>query len=57
MKTGETVGFAVVDDHGYIVNGAILSRKDARAWKNELNDDKEYEAHSPHRIARVVLDK
>lgn len=58
-KPAVTVGYCVVDAEGNICNGAILTRKDSREWKNELNDElgTKYPQACPHRIARVVLDK
>lgn len=54
-RPAKTVGYCVVElTEGFIVSGAVLTRKDARDYKNDLaaSDPNDY-----YRIARVVLDK
>lgn len=60
MKTGDTVAWVIVDNHGNVLEYQFETRADARAEAKQIM--KEENADFPHkklklRIARVVLDK
>jgi len=58
LKTGDVLGYGVVDNEGWPINDTypfLMSRKDAREVKNTNNLLNHFCA--PYRIVKVVVEK
>jgi hypothetical protein len=55
LKTGDVLGYNVVDNLGYFVSDEYYTRKDARRIKNSNN--RKLDCYCPYRIVKVVVEK
>lgn len=56
MKTGDTVGYIVIDVNNDIANDVLLTRQEARDTKKYCTENFSTQ-FQPYRIAKVILDK